>query len=76
MAPFFKNRENARSHSRAGIGLGTAIKFPLATTTETHNERHRGQRPNPVLLITQVPLHHKRPVFALFMACLIRQQAE
>jgi hypothetical protein len=41
---------NARSHSRAGIGLGTTIKYPQCTTAQrqenfsTHSERYREQR--------------------------------
>jgi hypothetical protein len=48
-ASFF-NRGSARSYSRAGIGLGTTVKYPQCTTTQrpehcaTHNERCRGQR--------------------------------
>jgi hypothetical protein len=42
----------------------------------THNERRRGLRPKPMPEMTHLPLHHKRPVFALFTACLIREQAD
>ena len=48
----------------------------LGQVFATHNERRRGQRPKPMLGIIHVPLHHKRPAFALSSACLVRQQAE
>jgi hypothetical protein len=41
-----------------------------------NNERRRGKRSKPMLGITHVPLHHKRPAFALFAACLLRQITE
>jgi len=41
-----------------------------------HNEWHRGQRPELKPGFTDVPLHHKRPTFALFGAFILRQPAE
>jgi hypothetical protein len=95
------SRGSVRSHSGAGIGLGTADKYLQCTTAKwpehcathnerrrgqrtghldlvsaTHNERRRGQRPKPMPGITHVPLYLMRPAFALFSACLIRQQTE
>jgi hypothetical protein len=62
-----------RSHSRAGIGLGTTAKYPQCTTTQrhehlaTHNKRRRGQRPKLMPGTTHVPLRHARPEFAFSM---------
>jgi len=42
----------------------------------TQNKPRRGQRPKPMPGITHAPLQYKRPVFALFSACLLCQQAE
>jgi hypothetical protein len=68
----------------AGIDLGATIQYLRRTTRQrpghhgqvpaTHKERRRGQRPKPVPGISDVPLHHKRPVFALFCAYLLCQQ--
>jgi hypothetical protein len=54
-----------------GIGLGTAIKYLLRGTSGAAGyglSRYRG--------FTVAPFHHKRPAFALFCVCLLRQQAE
>jgi hypothetical protein len=61
----------------AGIGLGTTIKYMRRTTSQrpghhhqtlaAHNERLRGQRSKPIPGITDVPIHHKRLSFALFV---------
>jgi hypothetical protein len=48
----------------------------LDHVSATQNELCRGHRPGPVPGINDFPLHHKRLAFALFCACLIRQQAE
>jgi hypothetical protein len=91
--PFY--RGSVSSHSRAGINLSTAIKYPQCTATQrpehcatqqrtghldqvsaAQNDRRRGQRPEPMPGITRLPLHHKRPISALFSGVLIRQQAE
>ena len=52
----------------AGNGLCTSIKYLGRTTSG----RHR-QRPKPMPGITHVPLHHKRPAFALFSTCLLHR---
>jgi hypothetical protein len=78
-------RGSVRSHSRAGIGLGITIKYPQCTTTQrpkhcaTHNERRRGQRPQPMPEITHLPfttsaLHS--PCLARTSFDIIRQQKE
>jgi hypothetical protein len=69
----------------ASIGLGITIKYLRRTTRKrpghhnqvpaTHNERRRGQRPEPIMGITDVSIHHKRPAFVFFCACIRRQQA-
>jgi hypothetical protein len=66
--------------STVGIALGTPIKYLRRTTSaaagnrpghhgkvpSTHNERRRGPRPEPIPGNPDVPIHHKRPVFAFF----------
>jgi hypothetical protein len=56
--------------SAADNGLGTTIKYLRSSTNG------RGQIPKPAPEIADVSLRHKRPAFALFWACLLRQQAE
>jgi hypothetical protein len=46
----------------------------LDKISKTHNEWRRGQWPKAMPGITHVPVHHKRPGFALFSAYFIRQQ--
>jgi hypothetical protein len=48
----------------------------LDQVSAAQNDRRRGQRPKPMPGITWLPLHHKRPAFALFNGFLIRQQAD
>jgi hypothetical protein len=60
----------------AGNGLGITIKHLRRTMRQrpghhgkvpsTHNERRRGPRPEPIPGNPDVPIHHKRPVFAFF----------
>jgi hypothetical protein len=65
--------ENCATHNERCRGQRTGH---LDQVSVTHNERCRGQRHKPMPGITHVPLRRRRPAFALFRACLIRQQAE
>jgi hypothetical protein len=75
--PAMHNDGTARAQCNAQRAVPRETDWPPRSSIATHNERRRGQRPKSSPGIADVPLHHnKRPAFASFSACLIRQQAE
>jgi hypothetical protein len=73
-----------RGAERIGKGCTTKYLRRSARQRPGHNGqvpatkyvRRAVQRPGPISETTDVPLHYRRPSFALLCACLLRQQAK